>query len=529
MRFFLKGIVYLLVLLVFAGCRKPTGANWDVDIVVPVASSKLNIKNFISDTIFGADNTGLLHFRINREIASLKLDSLIDLPSTDLNKEFPFPGGLELQPGQTFTFLPSSELTFSVDNGIELTRADIRKGTLTVYFSNSLPQPVDFIYVVTSAEKGGAPLTISEVIPPGNKSLIKTYDLSGYSFNMRGMGNHKVNTIIQTYTVGLNASASSVVATAGSSAKIDLSYSQLVPDYVEGYFGKQVIEVPTDTAVFNFFNNIQTSNFLLSETNMEFLIANEIGVDFLGNFNKITSYNSRRNKTVVLNSNKLSNLEFIGAKKAPNTFIAETQTVNFNSTNSNIAEFISNLPDKISFQGSITVNPLGNIFGPTDFAYYNAGIRVHANIDLPLKFTADQFRLESNTKTEIGNIEQLDRVNSGNFVVSANNGYPFTTRLQAYMINEFGQVIDSLFIPGSNSIAAAKVNANNDVESATRSRLYIPINKLKIDNLKKCRSLKIISTFIMPPNPPEIKILDSYEFDIKIIAELSYNVGVSEG
>jgi hypothetical protein len=528
MRFFLKGIVYLLVLLVFAGCRKPTGANWDVDIVVPVASSKLNIKNFISDTIFGADNTGLLHFRINREIASLKLDSLINLPNTSFQNEFPFPNGLELQPGQTFTFLPASELTFSVDNGVEITRAEIRKGTLNVSFSNSLSQPVDFIYVVTSAVKGGAPLTISEVIPPGNKSLVKSYDLSGYSFNMKGMGNNKVNTIIQTYTVGLNALASSVTAT-GNSAKIDVTYSQLVPDYVEGYFGNDVIKIDQDTTNISFINNLKATNFQLTETTMEFKILNQVGADFRASLNGITSINTSQNKSVPLSSNLLSVINIDWPLRNGNSVTSSTKTLLFDKTNSNITQFVSNLPDKISYSGSVTINTQGKLdVGYSNYAFYNSGISIHANIDIPLKFTADQFKLETTTKTEIGNVEQLDRVNSGNFVVSASNGYPFTARLQAFMLDEFGTVIDSLFVPGSNSISAAALNSKNEVTAPTRSLVYIPINKTKIANLRKCRSLKIISTFIMPPNPPEIKILDSYEFDIKIIAELSYNVGVKE-
>jgi hypothetical protein len=71
-----------------------------------------------------------------------------------------------------------------------------------------------------------------------------------------------------------------------------------------------------------------------------------------------------------------------------------------------------------------------------------------------------------------------------------------------------------------------ELNSQNEVTAAAHSKLLIPITKEKIENLKKCKTIRIVSLFVMPPNPPELKILESYEMDIGIIAELNYRVGL---
>ena len=64
MGFLRKFSLFFIALVVFCSCRKPTATNWDVDVVFPVVKSSLNIKNFIGDSIFSADNTGLLHLKV---------------------------------------------------------------------------------------------------------------------------------------------------------------------------------------------------------------------------------------------------------------------------------------------------------------------------------------------------------------------------------------------------------------------------------------------------------------------------------
>ncbi len=513
-----------LLLVTFYGCRKPSAADWDVDVVFPVVKSSLNIKNFIGDSIFKADNNGLLSLNVNREITAIKLDSLLSLPDTSIVSTFTAPFPTNLTPGQSLTFFLPTPTSFNISNGVALKTLDIKSGLLTVKFSNDLVEPVDLLYVIPSAKKNGQPLTISETIPPTPATLTKTYDLSGYSLNMRGSTGTAFNTIVQAYTVTLNQNANPVSVFYGQGAKAELTYSDIVPNYVEGYFGQQTIDIPLDTTNFDVFNNFQASNFLLNNATLNFKVLNEFGAEFTANLSNIKAINSFNSNSVTLNNTSLSNLNINRATKAGYTIFPSIKTISLTSTNSNIIPFLSALPNKLTYQGKINVNPFGNLSGYNDFAFYNTGIKVLADVNIPLHFNADYFKLISNSTVDFSNVKQLENVNSGNFIISALNGYPFRAQIQAYLMNDQNQVVDSLFLPGNNFIEKGVTDAQNIVTSPTQSKITVPVSKVRIDNLKETKTIKLVTYFIMPPNPPDIKIYEHYSIDLNIIAELNYNV-----
>ncbi|MCW3077628.1 MAG: hypothetical protein JWO32_2237 [Bacteroidetes bacterium] len=522
----LKIAASLLLLVLLSFCRKATVASWDVDLVLPIVNSQLNIKNFLGDSVFKPDNTGLLSLQYTRTLTAVKLDSLIKLPDTTIVNSFTVPAVFPttLTPGQALTFFPPTELEFNISNGVALKKVDVRSGVLRIKFSNDLSEPLDLLYKITSATKNGQPLIISEKVPPAPDSLVKYYNLSGYNLNMRGLNGNVYNTIVQSYTVIVDPSANPVVVTYGQGAHAKLTYSKIIPQYLEGYFGQQTIVIPTDTAKLDILKNVKASNFLLNSATLNFRILNEFGAEFTGSLSNIKSVNAANASTVNLITSQLSNININRATKVGSSVYQSVKTISLTNTNSNIVPFLSNLPNKLSYQGSVNVNPLGNLSGYNDFAFYNTGIKVVADINIPLRFNADYFKLTSNANIDFSNLKQLDHVNYGQFIINTSNGYPFQAKLQAYLIDDYGVVVDSLFTPGQNIIDRGLVDLQNVVTQSTRSQLKIPLDQFKISNLKKSKKLRIETYFIMPPNPPDIKIYEDYSLDVNIIAEINYRL-----
>lgn len=518
-------ILVFTVILAFFSCRKETVANWDIDITGPVVSSKLNIRNFLTDSLFSSDANGLLNLRVNREVAYIKVDSLLKLPDTTIVNSFTTPITLSLTPGQSFGLAPPAPLTFSIGNGVALKYGIIRKGNLTVKYSNSVTQPLDFLFVLPGVKKSGLPFSISESIPPGNNSLIKTYPLDGYDLDLTAGGTANYNTIIQNYTVSLSTSAQSCVANPGNGAKIELSYSEIVPQYATGYFGQQVVPVNIDTARLDIFNNFNAQNFQLSDATLDFRIINEFGAEFSGSLSNIKSLNTLNQTSVTLNTQQLSSININRAYQVNNTINPTIKLISLNKNNSNILPFLSNLPNKLTYAGNISLNPLGNTSGFGDFAHYNTGIKVLADINIPMKFQASAFNLQAISPIDFSTLDQLDNVNYGSFIVSARNGYPFDAVLQAYLVDEQSNVIDSLFVAGNDIIAKGITNSQHVVIAQSYQRLIIPFDKNKLANIKKSKNMKLKAKLVMPlPQPPEITIMDNYEIDIDIIIDVNYKV-----
>jgi hypothetical protein len=506
-------------------CRK-NKASWDVDLVIPVTDSKLNLHNYLPDSLFKTDSTGLYHFKINREVANKKLDSLLQLPDTTFINSFtvPTPVPVKFEPGVAVSSSTPTETKFDLPNGIQLKKIVVRSSLLYVKFSNSIERPLDFIFQIPSATKNGSVFTIKETIPTGSATLKQVYSLDGYTLDLKGVSGTKYNTLVQNSTISVNPNVDAAIVLPGQGVIMEIGYSNVTPQLVEGWFGTQTLSLNNAETSIGFSQNFNANNFLLSDATFKFSIINQLGADFTGNINSLKSKNSFTPKTILLNNNRLDYLELNAARRTGDVVSASTLAVEFNTVNSNVTAFISNLPDKIGYNGSVTINPLGDqIKNYGQFAYYNTGIILMADIDIPLRFTANNFNLENTTKVDYSsNIPQLNNCNSGNFEITITNGFPFAAQVQAYMLNENNQVIDSIFSPNNNSITYGTLNEKNIVTQAAVSKLNIAFDKNKIENLKLTKAIKIKSKVLLPPSPPDIQILEQYEIDVLIVAGLNY-------
>ncbi len=515
----------LFILSGLTSCRENTAANWDVDLTLPIINGSLDIKNFTNDSSFVSGTDHLMNIHINREIASVLLDSIFKIPDTVITQkyvsEFPLP--TDFLPGASFPLTPT-DLSFNIGDGVKLKQIQVRTGKIKVQFSNTVTQPLQLIYQLPGVKKGAETFSISEIIPTGKNSLEKVYDLSGYTLDLRGQKGNTFNTLLQNYTVSIAPNASSVSVQYGQGVELNFSYSELSPQFAEGYFGTQVIDVGPDTTALSIIKGLKVANFQLSDAVMNFSITNELGVEFSGYFNNIVGSGS--GKTLTLTGNQLNNININRAYRNGTAINPSQYPVAFNASNSNIVPFISLLPEKVIYGGKITLNPLGNTSGYNDFAFYNTGIRVNSDITIPLKFSADYFELTTTYTTSFGSLSSFDKVNTGQVKIIVTNGFPLEATVQAYLFDVNGQMIDSLLAPGFNTAYKADLNTDYTVRAPRISTLYLPVNQTKINNLSNCKSIRLVTRFIPASAPPAVPIFDTYQLKMNIVAELSYNAGL---
>lgn len=521
-------LVILAFSIFISACRKKGQTEWDVDVVAPVVNGELNMSNFLGDSLFSPDNTGLLHLAINRTLTSIKLDSLIKIPDTLITSGFTwtlFP--TPLSPGQNIVTGAQQPLIFNFSNNVGLRTINMEKGTLRVEYKNTYSQPVDFRYSFPGIVKNGVPLELSETLS-GYDTLgrFRLFDLKGYTFDLKGNGG-QVNTIIQTYSVTVNASGQSAYIQPGQGVTLKISYKNLLPSYVEGYFGKQVIAIGPDSAKIDIGKNFSASNFILNSASVDFKIINDFGCELNAQLPNIVSVKKDGNVKVNLNAPNLANINVNGATRTNNWYSPYTPSVKqilLNNTNSNVKQCLELLPDYLKYTGTININPLGNTSGFNNFAYLNSSLRVDANIDIPMAFNAQYFDLTSISDFNVSKIKQIDNINYGRFVIKASNGFPFKAALQAYLMDSLGTVVDSVFNPSNNIINAGFINTQNIVTTPFSTDLSIPVDKSKLEHLKKARKVQIKTRLIMPPNPPDIKLYESYLLKVKIVADINYNI-----
>ena len=528
MRFFGKSITLLFLLSAFICCKKET--SWDVDLAIPLAKSHLNISNFFGDTIFKADQTGLLHIAFSKELINYTMDNLVKLPDTTVSITYTVPFSSPISAGVQIASNATSndkEITFNLNAGVELNRALVKKGFLKIEYKNTYAQPLLFNYIINSATLWGSQLSINQVIS-GNSSLVKMYPLDGYNINLTGVSGNKVNTLVQTYTISTDASGTADVIQAGQGLVVKLSFTDIVPEYIQGYFGQQDLSFGPDSASFGFLQNFSPNNLILTQSAINFRIINEFGIEMSSSINSLKSIKTAPYTIVTLNSGNL--LQSINVNRASKTNNPSNpvfpwfKQININSSNSNLNPFLQNLPNYLGYSVKATVNPLGNISGANDFAYYGRGLKVIADVDIPLALSANYFKLINFSKADLTQLKELNNVNSCEINLQARNNYPFRAQIQGYMLNDQNQIIDSLFIPGQNSVDAGITDINNNVLNYVDSKLVAVFDKTKIQNLTQCKQIKFVSYLYLPNQPTPIKISESSYLDLIVSAFLNYNV-----
>ncbi len=521
-----------LILVVFTegivSCKKET--SWDTDLAIPIATSHLNISNFFGDSIFQTDPSGLLHLAFTKDLLNYTMDSLVKLPDTTINAGYTVPFSTFLNPGvQIFSNAASTdkEITFDVSNGVELNKAIIRKGFLKIEYKNTYAQPLKFNYIVNSASLYGSQLSVTQVVP-GASNLVKMYPLDGYNINLTGLSGNKINTLVQTYTISTDVSGQPDQLLAGQGLIIKLSFIDLIPEYIQGYFGQQDLTFGPDSSSLNFLQNLSTNNFLLTQSAINFKIVNEFGIEMSSSINSMRSIKTNPLNVVNLSSGNLLQSINVGrankTNNASNPVFPWVKQININSSNSNLNSFLQNLPNYLGYSVKAKLNPLGNVSAGNDFAFYGRGLKVSADIDIPLSLSADYFTLISYSNVDLTKLKEVHDVNSCQIILNIRNNYPFNAKLQGYMIDEQNQIIDSLFIPSQNSIEAANTDINNVVLNYIDSRLESDLDKTKMEHLALCKKIKFVSKLYLSNQPTPIKITEDGYLDIKVNAFLNYKI-----
>jgi hypothetical protein len=477
-------------------CKKET--SWDIDAAFPIAKSHLDLRNFFGDSLFKADPTGLLHLDYTTQILNLTMDNLVKLPDTTITIGYISFFNASLNPGDliyTNASTPANqEVTFDVANGVQLNKAIVRSGYLKIEYLNTYAQPINFNYDINSAKLWGTVFHVNQVIPGGSSSspasFTSYYSLKDYELNLTGIANNKINTLVQTYSIKTDPSGSADILHLGEGLNIRLSFIDIVPEYVQGYFGQQDLTFGPDSAYF--------------------------GLSI-----KINPYNA-----ITLNSGSL--LQSINVNRAGKTNVPSNpvfpvvKNITLNQSNSNLNPFLENIPNYLSYSVKAKLNPLGNISAGNDFAYYGHGLKVMAHVDIPLAVSADYFKLISYNNTDFNNLKQLNNVNSCELTLTAKNNYPFYAKLQAYLIDETNTVIDSLFLPTENKINAAITDVSNTVINEVDTKIVFTIANTKLEHLKKCKQIKFVSAMYFSNQPTPIKInADSY-LDLILSANVNY-------
>lgn len=525
--------ILALILLLLSACRKERQSpEWASDLLFPILYAEIGPENITADSLLQVNSNNSIDLAYKSRVFNLLPSELIDIPDTTITNAYGLLGfPVVFSPGQTI-FSQTTQTGYSIENNAGLRKAVIRSGRLEFEVRSEIKERTVFSYTIPKALKNGQSFQFSMEVPAAtaNQAAVKkaSFDLSGYSLNLSGINGNTINTFYSSFSGKVADDGSNVQVNPGDSLVLNSSFIDLIPEYIQGYFGQQDVTSGQESSAVDFFNNITAGSYNLEDVTADITITNYIGAEATFSLKSLATINKNTGAAIALTHpiinqeihiNRAS--EVAGQSIPVNPSIYQ---VNLNKLNSNVLPLIENIPGAFSFEGEALINPLGNVSGWNDFLYADYGLTVDVDIIMPLQFSAQGLTMVDTLPLDSSINQVLRNVNGGNLILYAENGFPFSAKVQLTPLTNTGISGTPLFT--EELIAAAPVNTAGKAESATNSTLRIPLNDEAIFNLMN--SEKMLVRIILDTQPPgnRWKIYNDYKLNLRLVADLDYQIRV---
>ncbi len=518
-------------LALFISCAQNLDeANWDVDLLAPLLTTRLELSNLLPDTILVADSEGRLRLIIERPLIDLNIDSLIDLPDTTIVQHISLPVSLpDIAPGYV---IPAINNFSRYDLGeLQLKRVVVKGGILKVRVKNFLPTDVILQYSLPYATLNGAPLLLSERVAAGGSEAgfyEFTLDLTGYDMDLRGPNANSWNRLDVSYS--LQTAPDGIMVTVPANQEfftIEYELESLIPYYVTGYFGQQTSSSLAQNTPIDALRNFTSGQLMLDSVTIDLDVENGLGADGVFNLGALRSKNTRSGNTINLSyppliGTPLQLTRAMDMDGTPGGVLAQKLSFKLDNATSNVKAFIENLPDQLEFDISFSLNPLGNVSASHDFLYYDRPFRANVRVDVPLRARVDGLTLVDTLDWDLGATGVAADINSTDLKIRVINGFPFSAEPLLTLLDSMGNTLTQVLAGGI--VSAPSLDVNGKVAAPLESIVPLVLTTEAAALLPLTRKVEIRFVFNTTDQPNLVQLYDGYALDVKIFGNINYQL-----
>ncbi|MBL6963871.1 MAG: hypothetical protein ISR55_08605 [Bacteroidetes bacterium] len=408
-------------------------------------------------------------------------------------------------------------------NGPELNFMQIKTGLFKFIVSSTLQDSGFIDYSIPGATyKGITPLYLEMVIPPAMKGdttfIEETRKVDDYWYDLTGKDGTQFNSFEQELILRIDSTGKMMDLSLSDSIYIFYTLYDVIPEYVSGYLGKDSFHFQGELAI-DLFKRIQADELKISDLKLKIYVENEVGADAEVVIHEISAFNSRKGTSKSLQASNLSNpLQVIRATDNPLTASTSTRELD----NSNANELLELLPDKLSYDVNVRINPNGNTGGHTDFIYNRSKVDAGLEVELPLNLSSKGLILLDTLDFDFTKQRLYESIVSGEFKVFVENKFPLDVSMQLYFTDESYQKLDSLFSTPARIDAAVENASAQRVYHYKDSKISALVPESMIRNIRDARYVLVEAVFNTKPDGQQVKIYEDYKLNVKVIADFIY-------
>ena len=486
----------ILFLLLTTACRKET--TWNSDWVVPLINDTLDLSNLVNDSTLSVVS-GNYEVNLTRTLLDIKVSDFVNLPDTTIEQSFTLSvPSINVPPGTQFVnSIEEHELQLQ---DLELKRIVLKKGVIDLLLKNPVETDVQMKIELPGVTKNGITLVETYIAPPATSNgpglLEKSLDLTGYTIDLTGVDGTDFNFLQSKVTVSTLPSAGTVLVTNQDITYVDATFKDVELDYARGYFGSRIIQDTTDFNI-DFFQNIAGGAIDLPSTSVTVKVENSIKFDARGKIDYLKNENFAAS-TVFLTGGEMGNTFLLDQPTGSfNTLVPTFVELLFNSGNSSVEEYFENLGMHHQLAYELQINPWGNTSGGWNEIYPQSRIKLSVEASMPLSIQADNLTIRDTFEFSLDQNKDKSHVESGTFVLDADNGFPFTGNIKLLLLDENNQLLAS--VNGTQPIySSLQGTTNSQGVLHKQSQLEFQVTEEIINQLEEIKFIAVETIFNTP-------------------------------
>lgn len=426
-----------------------------------------------------------------------------------------------------------SNVKYDFGDDIAITKLKIRSGELQIDAISTIQNPLDFSYSLPTTIKDGQTVLVDASLAAATQISIDSirpavydtvYDLAGYYIDL-SLNGDSVNLFPQHLLSELIYTGDTVRITLDDSITINYGLVDIIPEYIEGYIGKDTISV-NESQILDIFRRFKGGSVDLADPNVAFTFVNSLGVDGEMHVNNISGTNTRNGNTVNLNAQPLAQPVTVSGARLPNVGQQVSTSIAIDRVNSNVRQFISNTPDQINFDIDLFANKNGNPVALDNFATFDSRILALLDMQVPLFGSSSNLTLEDTFAVNLQDAQLPDQIEEATIRVLVENDFPFEAKVQVYFLDADTMTVDSLFGPGALTIPAGVVDQNGVVQTPGKGDLTASYTADRFQNLSnQSTQARARFTINTKPDNTSVRIYSNYGIDLRLIGEFVAKIG----
>lgn len=497
----MKHTYYLFILavtIIFTSCRKEN-VSWDSDWVVPIVNDSLDLSNLVNDSTLAIDGAGNYIVDLHRNLLDIGISDFVAIPDTTIEEvfvlslsEWSFPAGY-----QFINEIRDDQMSLE---DAELKKIGIQSSWVDIYVQNPVPTKVFLTIELPSFVSEGVHFNQTYEIPPKVGDVDGVFELSvpmnNYMADLSGVDGNSYNILSSRLSVLTDPDGPAVLMTDQDVTIVRATFRDIVLDYARGYFGNQII---VDTTSFNvdFFNSILSGSIDIPATSLDITVENGMKFDATGKIDFAKNTNAENN-TVSLTGGSIGSTFVVDqALGTPTTLAPSSTTLSFNSSNSNIEEYIENLGSRHEIAFSLETNPWGNTSGGWNEVFWNSRFKLNLDASLPLMVASNDLVVSDTFDFKVSQNPESSRVVSGALVLMAENAFPIEGSVKLKLLNANGNV--EHVVLGTSPIRSSVYGSlNASGVQTSKSEIRFELTEAMVEKLENYTSIVVESKFSTP-------------------------------